>query len=90
MREIFLPEGLVHIGDSAFRHCPFLEKVELPYTLMSIGDYAFANCLDLKTVKFNGSMQEFENVYQGDGAFRNCPSNLKVYCVDGYITEVQR
>lgn len=90
LREIFLPEGLVHIGDSAFRHCPFLEKVELPFTLMSIGDYAFANCLDLKTIKFNGSMQEFENVYQNDGVFRNCPNNLKVYCVDGVITEVQR
>lgn len=38
-----VPEGIVRIGDSAFRCAYDLSSITLPSTLQSIGDYAFAN-----------------------------------------------
>ena len=45
-----VPEGIVAIGDSAFRGCEFLTTVTLPESLTSIGLYAFHACPDSFTL----------------------------------------
>ncbi len=42
--EIYLPNGLAEIGDSAFFWCSRLAKVSLPSSLCSIGEQAFQWC----------------------------------------------
>ena len=41
LENVYLPEGLTSIGDSAFSGCRNLKKIYLPKNLNSIGDYAF-------------------------------------------------
>ena len=48
--QVVIPEGVKHIGASAFEYCVYLESLELPATLTSIGENAFANIHDFNTV----------------------------------------
>lgn len=41
IRSVKVPEGVVEIGDGAFRDCRFLTRVELPSTLEKLGNEAF-------------------------------------------------
>lgn len=40
--EIVLPDGLVHIGDTAFREAKSLKIVNIPASIEYIGEYAFS------------------------------------------------
>lgn len=90
LTEVHIPEGVEFIGYHCFYGCSRLTRVILPYTIESLDDFAFANCVHLSEVEFQGSKQEFENIYEGDGVFRNCPNSLKIKCTDGYITDYSR
>ena len=70
---IVLPEGLTHIGQSAFQGCYYLEQVTLPGTLTHIGAQAFYNCTDLAAIDLPGSLIEI-----GGRAFANCDSLTEV------------
>lgn len=61
--EIFLPEGLLKIGNRAFANCKQLDKIKFPKTLRIIGDEAFCGCEFLETVIP-------ENVRIGKDAFK--------------------
>lgn len=66
-KEIVVPEGVVEIGDYAFKECLQLEHVRLPDSLKRVGDQAFRGCIRLRTVTLG------ENVkYVGHSAFRDC------------------
>ena len=76
---VTLPEGVTHIGDSAFYNCKSLKIVSLPDGLIEIGNYAFSGCKSLRFVSFPNSLTHI-----GRGAFECCslqsvslPSNLK-------------
>lgn len=53
LRKVILPEGLVEIGDRAFRYCPQLSEVYLPVSLSTIYSRAFANCPSLTHIDLN-------------------------------------
>jgi len=42
--EYAIPDGVKVIGDGAFYHCRYLEKVTIPTSVETIGDYAFDYC----------------------------------------------
>ena len=42
IKELFLPEGITHIGTYAFNECEFLVSVQFPDSLKSIGNEAFS------------------------------------------------
>lgn len=42
LKEVILPEGLLHIGANAFNNCAALEKIDLPESLESMEQGAFA------------------------------------------------
>lgn len=48
--ELTLPEGLVGIGENAFRMCRRLKVVNLPHSLRYIGIRAFSRCSELTTL----------------------------------------
>ena len=67
--EVILPEGLKHIGDSAFEGCVNLEKINFPEGLETIGEGAFAGCQKLKIQPFPASLRDV-----GERAFFGCSS----------------
>lgn len=70
-----IPQGVKHIGLSAFDGCSKLTNVELPATIESIGNYAFEYCSGLTTIQIP---QHTLNI--GSGAFYNC-SNLQEFSI---------
>lgn len=47
VKEVYLPEGVLDIGDRAFFECAGLQTVMLPASLQSMGKFAFNNCPNL-------------------------------------------
>ena len=64
LEAIKLNEGLVHIGNSAFKDCKKLEWLECPKTLIEIESTAFGWCDSLEKVFFNEGLEDI-----GVGAF---------------------
>ena len=62
-----IPEGILHIGDSAFYSCEDLTSIVIPDGVISIGDNAFRYCMKLKSVTIPNSV-----IYIGQGAFGDC------------------
>lgn len=66
-KKIVFPEGLVHIGVSAFRDCYNVEELEFPKSLQSIGKGAFRGCFTLNSAVFHGELppkaaEAFDNI----------------------------
>lgn len=90
LKEVEIPEGVVVLGNYSFYHCTGIKTVSLPNTLMSIGERAFENCISLELVQFNGTVEEFRNLYIGKRAFENCRSNISIVCSDGEYLELDK
>lgn len=78
-------EGVTSIADYAFYGFDILRYITLPKTITSIGNYAFAYC-DLKRIKFNGTIEQWNNVSKGTlWAFGILGSIKYVTCIDGTV-----
>lgn len=53
LKEVILPEGVLHIGEDSFSDCDELQYVTIPSSLKTISPYVFRNCNKIQ--KFNGS-----------------------------------
>ena len=70
---VYLLNGLMSIGDSAFLGCTGLLKMDIPETVTHIGVSAFYNCSSLETLTLHDGLWEI-----GDSAFSKCSSLLAV------------
>ena len=77
LQSVGFSEGLVMIGDGAFRGCKSLKKLVTPGTLSYIGQYAF-NVTALKNARILGS-----HLIISDNAFKNCYDMDFVLLSDG-------
>ena len=67
LESVILHEGLLEIGDFAFRGCSSLASIDLPATLSKIGRYAFYQCTALRSVTFREGLEEIgEYAFAGD------------------------
>lgn len=66
------------IGDTAFKDCENLYKVEIGQNLTKVGERAFNNCYSLTEISLPGSTK-----YIYDEAFENCYSLSKVTLNEG-------
>ena len=71
LETVVLPEGLLSIGEAAFRECSNLRQVTFPNTLKEIGANVFMYDKKLETVVLPEGLQTI-----GGAAFREC-SNLR-------------
>ena len=77
-KDVFLPNGITHIGYGAFAGNQNLLHITLPETLTHIGVHAFGCCRKLSHVIFPKGLQQIN-----DGAFEGCESLCIIELNDG-------
>ena len=70
---VYVPEGVVKIGDFGFECCSHLEKIYLPDSLREVGNGAFSGCGVLKLADFSDGVTSI-----GDGAFMACRNMTQI------------
>ena len=64
LRKVYVPEGVVEIGENALYNCTSLTQIVLPSTLTKIGQGAFDYCPAFTIVGQEGTYaQQFANLY---------------------------
>lgn len=58
--EIVVPEGVVSIGEDAFKYKDFIECITLPESVAEIGSYAFFKCYNLEKVEIEGTIENID------------------------------
>lgn len=81
---IYIPDGIVEIGNYAFSGCRDLKEIYLPNSVTKIGYDAFERCTNLKEINLPNSVTEI-----GSGAFRSC-TNLEKISIPNSVTEIGR
>lgn len=81
-----LAEGVERIEGYAFANCQNLLEVSIPSTVSYIGEGAFGLCLSLGTIKYNGTIAEWESIEKADGWYGNIATFTRVVsCTDGVV-----
>lgn len=78
-----VPETVEYIGECAFEGSLYLTEITLPATLESVEDCAFANCAALRTIRFGGTMAQWESINMDN--WRENLVGCSVICSDGTL-----
>ena len=78
IKEVIIKEGIVSIGDYAFKNCSNITKIEIPSSVNYIGNQAFYNCRKLLEISLSGSVKSI-----GDESFLGCKSLTDVKISEG-------
>lgn len=78
-----LPSSLNIIESYAFQNCRGIVSINIDSTIQTIGKSAFSGCTNLKTINYNGTMDEWNLVSIGTNAI---PTGTQIICLDGTIT----
>lgn len=81
---ITLPDTLETLGTEAFAYCPELKTVYIGSSIDKLEYGVFKNCKNLTDIYFNGTIQEWINIYKVDDWNFNT-GNYIVHCTDGDI-----
>lgn len=84
LENVELPEGLTDIEAAAFALCVGLKSITIPVSVVSIGEEVFDYCSELKTVCYNGTMEQWNKINlktQGNEYL----NNATIHCTDGDI-----
>ena len=65
LTSIIIPNRIQYIGAQTFMDCTSLKSVSIGRGVTQIGDYAFCNCTSLEQAVYQGSQEEWANVYVG-------------------------
>lgn len=65
--KVYLLNGLIKIGDSAFEGCTSLSEIAIPETVTHLGVSAFKDCSSLELLTLKEGL-----IYIGSGAFDGC------------------
>ena len=82
LTSVIIPEGVVQIGNYAFRQCSKLTTVTIPKTVTYIGEEAFAYTADYNTllITFTGTRAEW-NAISKHGSW-SYYTNVEIHCID--------
>lgn len=72
------------IGDYAFAYCASLNYVKISKRLGSIYEMAFRNCTSLESIDYEGTIDEWNNIYISDD-WRDGSAITTIHCSDGDI-----
>ena len=60
-----IPGGVTSVAMYAFSENPYLETIAIPNSLIKVGDSAFYNCKNLRSVSYNGTEEEWNQITIG-------------------------
>jgi hypothetical protein len=81
---IIIPDSVTNISRDAFSSCTSLTNLTIGNNVLSIDNYVLYHCDSLKSIKYNGTKEQWENIYKrGDWNYESCAT--KVICTDGEI-----
>ena len=80
IKNVYLPDTLKYIGDSAFQACLALESISIPDSVEYLGEQVFFGCNSLKDLKLSNSIESI-----GTNAFRECVSLESVVIPDSVV-----
>ncbi len=63
IKEVTISYGITGIGAGSFKNCLNLETVYIPSTVVRIGAGAFDGCYNLKNVYYEGTEEDFRNLF---------------------------
>lgn len=76
LKRVVIPDKVTAIAQSTFYLCVNLEEITLPKNLTYIDCDAFGFCRKLKTVRFKGTTDEWNNIIVEDGL----NSDIEIIC----------
>ena len=80
-----IPDSVEIIGFQSFADCKNLKEVEIPEGVTKIDMYAFNDCTSLTSIKFKGTISQWNNIVKG--SYWNSYSGItEILCTDGMIT----
>ena len=88
LTSVYLPENIATVGGDAFSNCENLTSLTIMnpeidlYTYDEDWCYTFENCNNLKSVTFNGTIEQAKKALTGSGLVNGCV----VTCTDGSYT----
>ena len=86
LTSIELPDGVTSIGSSAFYNCRSLTSIVIPDSMTSISILAFKNCTELTEIRYNGRMEQWQEIYKGT-SWSDSTGNYTVICTDGTVAK---
>lgn len=81
LTSITIPDGVVYIGEQAFRKCKKLTRIDIPDSVGYIGEAAFEECVSLSQVKLPDSLRRIS-----DHMFYRCGSLIELAIPDGIVS----
>ena len=84
LASIDIPDGVTSIGDYTFYNCHSLTSITIPEGVESIEQYAFSDCYSLEAVRFEGTVEQWNEVVKGNSWNSNCLFT-EVVCSDGVV-----
>jgi len=84
LRSVILPDSVINIGSRAFTGCSNLTEIELGKEVKHIGEGAFFECTALESIRFNGTMSEWEEITK-EINWDYYSNTYTVTCSDGVI-----
>lgn len=60
-----IPGGVTSVAMYAFSENPYLETIAIPNSLIKVGNSAFFNCKNLRSVSYNGTEEEWNQITIG-------------------------
>ena len=80
--KVIIPNGVMDIGNYAFKGCCNLTDVNIPESVKSIGSNAFEGCLSLTSITIPQNVTKI-----GGWAFNRCSGLTDVYCLAPSVPE---
>ena len=79
-----IPDGVKSIFEAAFADCAYLTEIIIPNSVTNIDNWAFQCCDSLTSVKFEGTVEQWEAIYKDDYWNDQVPAT-EVVCNNGVV-----
>ncbi|MCD7729784.1 MAG: leucine-rich repeat domain-containing protein, partial [Clostridia bacterium] len=85
INSVTIGKEITVIGESAFRECTSLTKVNIPASTITIGEYAFANCTALEVIYYEATKLENFELYTFRNAGKESATNELILYISSNV-----
>ena len=66
LESVVLPKNIRELNRDIFLKCSSLREIHIPKTVVMIDKYAFGSCSSLSTIYYEGTVEQWNNIWKGD------------------------